>query len=84
MPFGSVKYTPTGVVSALSPEEEEIRREIRSLKGLVLNRFVIGCYTQKTIVLNCNQQEIIHATSYSNSEPSRFMKIKLAEVVSEV
>ncbi|KAI0092193.1 hypothetical protein BDY19DRAFT_990926 [Irpex rosettiformis] len=36
--LANVKYTATGVVNNLSSEEEEIRREIRGLKGLVLNR----------------------------------------------
>ncbi|KAI0700561.1 hypothetical protein BC835DRAFT_393895 [Cytidiella melzeri] len=38
LPTGGIKYTATGITSALSPEEEELRREIRALKGLVLNR----------------------------------------------
>ncbi|GJE84358.1 hypothetical protein PsYK624_004340 [Phanerochaete sordida] len=33
----SFRSTPTGL-SSLSPEEEDIRREIRALKGLMLNR----------------------------------------------
>ena len=35
----SYRYTTTGLSTTLAPEEEEIRREIRSLKGLVLNRY---------------------------------------------
>jgi len=38
LPTGSFRYTATGMVSNMSPEEEELRREIRALKGLVLNR----------------------------------------------
>ena len=35
-----------GITTSLTPEEEELRREIRALKGLVLNRYVpmIVCY----------------------------------------
>ena len=31
-------FSATGISTTLSPEEEEVRREIRALKGLVLNR----------------------------------------------
>lgn len=34
----TLRYSPSGLPSVLSPEEEEIRREIRALKGLMLNR----------------------------------------------
>lgn len=34
----NIRFTATGMSTALSPEEEEIRREIRALKGLMLNR----------------------------------------------
>lgn len=35
------RFTATGLSTSLTPEEEEIRREIRALKGLVLNRYVL-------------------------------------------
>ena len=34
----SLRASALGLGSALSPEAEEVRREIRALKGLVLNR----------------------------------------------
>lgn len=37
---GNYHITTAGTASFLTPEEEEIRREIRALKGLVLNRYV--------------------------------------------
>ena len=37
--MSNYRYTASGLTSTLSPDEEEIRREIRSLKGLVLNRY---------------------------------------------
>lgn len=34
----NLRFTANGMSTVLSPEEEEIRREIRALKGLMLNR----------------------------------------------
>jgi hypothetical protein len=35
----SYRFNSSGLSTTLSPEEEEVRREIRALKGLVLNRY---------------------------------------------
>ncbi|PSR93767.1 hypothetical protein PHLCEN_2v4662 [Hermanssonia centrifuga] len=41
----SIHYNGSGVSAILAPEEEDVRREIRALKGLVLNRYGRFLYT---------------------------------------
>lgn len=76
-------YRLGGSTSSLPPEVEEARREIRALKGLVLNRYVLpDIYEIDALIsLFFALQTILHATSEANCDRTYHRYCKLVGIL---